>query len=465
VRSAAHDRQLTCGIIVTIVVAGVISALFAPGRFNPDGLDMYNQALHDVYTDWHSPILTGLWGTFDLPPEFVLLLFVTMVMVAGVLLLATEIPVRWAVVAVTLVCVWPMTLGVLTTVSKDAWFAGFFLSGAATSAYAARRSGRARWILVAAAGTSFWLAVAARPNAIVVVAAVLLLGWPLAAGDGRGRWLSRQGAKRLGITIVLSIGLLLSQRAFSDVVVRPAHLHPEQPGYQFDLAALSLRTGTMLLPASSLNPGADLDDIRKWFDESDGGYLWFSPDPPVRFGVDAAAVAELRTAWLDAIREHPVEFAEHRLQYARSLLGFGRPTYVVWEVPQQPAMWGFGYHVHPPFAPWFRSWVERTVAHFGWYSAFRAWMWVLVLLVVGFSPRGRRSVAVRTLVAAGGASLLSFMLAGTSSGFRYAWFTMLCALLSLAIGLTWLARWAWQRYETRPTPAARTALIIRRPLA
>ena len=198
-------------------------------------------------------------------------------------------------------------------------------------------------------------------------------------------------------------------------MVDPSHRNPEQPTYQFDLAALSLQTGTMLLPASSLYPGTTLDDIHAWFDEGEGGYLWFSPDPPVRFAVGPEAVATLRDAWWKAVREQPTEVIEHRLRYAISLLNVDRPPYVVYESLADPEAWGFDWTLREPFFPSLYSWIDGTVATWGWYGWFRAWIWTLVLLVVGLTPRGRRSVAVRTLTAAGIGSLLSFMVAGASS--------------------------------------------------
>jgi hypothetical protein len=444
-------------VAAVIVLAGLLAALFAPGRFSPDSLDMYDQALRDRFTDWHSPILVGIWGVFDVAPELVLLLFVALVMVSAMLLIASETTIRWAVVATVVVCLWPMTIGVLVTVSKDAWFAGFVLAAAAASAYAIRRTGRTRWVLLGVAALGFWLAVAARPNAIVPVAAVLAFGWPLVTTDGaRRRWLSRDGLKRVGMAFVLVVAIVLSQRIWTSVVVDPDHVHPEQPTYQFDLAALSARTGELLLPASSLTPGTTLDDVRAAVDEGESGALWFSEDPPVRWAVGPEAVSELREAWLTAIREHPIDMIEHRLAYAGSLLNIDRPAYSFYEPPALPAGWGFDFSLHRPFFPSFASWFGGTVATWGWYGWFRLWIWTLVLLVVGLSRRGRRSVAVRTLTAAGLGSLLSFMAAATSSGFRYAWFTMVCALLTLAIASSWVLQWSLDRRRRarrgRPQP-------------
>ncbi len=305
-----------------LLISGAVSALVAPGKFSPDSLDQYNQTLTAVYTDWHAPILTGLWGFLDTAPELVLLLFVSMVMVSAMLLLMSETTVSWAVVAVTLVCLWPMTFDVLVTVGKDAWFAGFFLAGAALSAHAAHLLGRRRVGAFVVIGTMWWLAVATRPNAIIPVFAVVAFGWPLTVGDGReSGWWSRRGLKRIGLSAAIAVGIVLSQSVYTSVVVQPRETHPEQPGYQFDLVALSLRTGKMLIPASSLRPGSDLATLREHWSEGDGSALWFAADAPVPWALPPAQVAQLRRAWIDAIVEHPLQYLEHRAKYSLCLAG------------------------------------------------------------------------------------------------------------------------------------------------
>jgi len=206
----------------------------------------------------------------------------------------------------------------------------------------------------------------------------------------------------------------------------------------------------MLLPASSLSPGTDLDTLRAHWDEADGSGLWFGPDAPVQFGLPPAQVAELRSAWIRGIKDHPVDYLQHRIAYSLSLLGITQSTYGVFAPSADPGYWGFDFTVHPEFSPSFRSWYGRSIATSGVFASFRLWMFVAVLFGVGATNRGRRSVAVRTLVAAGLGSTVSFMMAGASSGFRYAWFTMLCALLVLAIGLSWVAEWVARRRQPGP---------------
>jgi hypothetical protein len=437
------DRNVALGVVALLLISGTISALTAPGKFSPDSLDQYNQALTDVYTDWHTPILTGLWGFLNTPPQYVLVLFVTLVMVASMFLLISETPVTWAVVSVTLVCVWPMTFEVLVTIGKDAWFAGFFLAGAALSSLAIRYRGPLRTRAFVAVGALWWLAVAARPNAIIPVFLVVAFGWPLTLGERSARWWSYwwslRALRRIGLALGYSLLILVSQSVYTSIVVQPEKTHPEQPVYQYDLVGLSLRTGEMLVPASSLRPGTNLAKLREHWSEGEGYGLFFTPDAPVKWAVPPAQVAELRRAWIDAIKDHPIQYLEHRAKFGLIFLGITKPSYGVFLPRTTPAGWGYDYSLPAESAPWFTSWYQRTFLEGGAFCWFRQWMFIVVLVGVGLTRRGRRSIAVRTLLASGIGSTLSFMVAAPAAGFRYAWFTMLCSLLAAAIGLFWLA--------------------------
>ena len=457
VRCHPRDRRVAHGVAVLVLISGLISALAAPGTFTPDSLDQYNQALNDMYTDWHTPILTGLWGFLNTPPEFVLLLFVTMVMVSSALLLISETTVRWAVVAVTLAALWPMTFEGLVTIGKDAWFAGFFLAGAALSAQSVPYQGRRRIAAFAAVGALWWLAVAARPNAVVPVFLVVTFGWPLTVGVEQVGWWSLSALKRIGLAGAFALGIVVSQSAYTSIVVQPTKTHPEQPTYQFDLVGLSLRTGEMLIPSSSLRPGADLETLGEHWNHAEGGGLWFAPDAPVAWALPPEQVGELRRAWIDSIEEHPLQYLQHRARFGLAFLGLSEPSYGVFNPTTSPAGWGFDYSLTPEFAPWFRSWFHETFVEGGVLCWFRQWMFIAVLVGVGLSPRGRSSIAVRSLLAAGVGSTCSFLLAASSATFRYAWFTMVCSLLAAAIGLYWITDWLrsrWRREAPNLVPIA-----------
>jgi hypothetical protein len=456
-RPSLIGRHVAWGVATVVLISGAIAALTAPGKFSPDSLDQYNQALHNSYTDWHTPILTGLWGFLDTPPEFVLLLFITMVLVSSMLLVASETTVWWAVFAVTIVALWPMTFEVLVTIGKDAWSAGFFFSGAALSAWTLHLEGRRRLVALLVVGGLWWLAVAARPNAIVPIFLVVAFGWPLALGRERQRWWSRRGLKRLGMAAAYVVFVLLSQSIYTSVVVQPKETHPEQPVYLYDLAGLSLRTDEMLVPPSARTPGADLATLREHWSEGESYGLFFGPDAPLRWALRPPQVAELRRAWLEAIKDHPVEYLALRTRYGLTFLGFTKPSYGVFLPRTTPEGWGFDYSIHSDYAPWFTGWYDRTFREGGVFSSFRQWMFIAVLLAVGLTSRGRRSVAVRTLMAAALGTTFSFLVAAPAAGFRYAWFTMLCSLLAATIGLFWTAQWLRLRSEASTSHATTDA--------
>ena len=402
--------------------SGVVAALLAPGRFSPDSLDMYNQARIDRYLDWHSPILDGVWGVFDLAPEFVLLLFVTMVMVGAMLLVASETTVRWAVIAAVCRVRVADDGRVLATVSKDAWFLGFFLTAAAASAFVIQRTGRVRWLLLGLAFGGYWLSVAARPNAIVPVAAVFAFGWPLATtGSGtRTCGSPSAGSKRGGAGARARVGRARVAAGLHGGRRRP----PTRAPRAADLPVRPRRgvdpnrrdAAPCELAAPGRRPRRHPQGVRRR-----GGRLpVVRPRAALDFIVPPDAVAELREAWMQAIRDHPIDMIEHRLWNVASVLNLDRPTYSVYYPPADPATWGFDYTITRRSSRASTPGSRGRSLRGGGTSGSARWTFTLVLLVIGLSPCGRRSVATRTLTAAGIGSLLSFMAAGTSGGFRYA---------------------------------------------
>ncbi len=124
-------------------------------------------------------------------------------------------------------------------------------------------------------------------------------------------------AGTLVMLVTLGAGRLLDARLRTPVPVWPSLA-------QFDLAGVSLQTRQMLLPASLLGPGLDLDELRAAFRPWSNLSLFTtrhgmrSPfEPPL----NASELAALRTAWLDAIVHHPRAWLSHRWQVTRALLG------------------------------------------------------------------------------------------------------------------------------------------------
>jgi hypothetical protein len=297
-------------------------------------------------------------------------------------------------------------------------------------------SGWRRWTFLAAALTSLWLATAARSTAIVPAALVLLFAswwfghstfhpfnpWPL--------------LKRIGFVVAFVAFTLISQKLWIDDVVQPRVLYPDQPTYQFDLTALSLRTDTMLLPPSSLRPGVTLETLKSDFSLRGADPLWFSKDAPLIIGKpDPHAEQELRAAWLDAIRAHPDLYVRHRTAVALSLLGVSAPYTkgAFWHKGSMPADFGVRCPLDRPYVSGLFDRVSKILEAADGWSIWRMW-WLLLILVAAAVLAGlRRCSEARLLLVACSSTVLLFAALTTGPYLRYLWLVSVAVLPMVAL--------------------------------
>lgn len=427
------------GGALALLVVGV-TAVFLPGSLVPDTLDMCNQAVTDHYSDWHSPILAGVWGFFDPPPE---LIFATqnIAFVSALYLLLARRLRGWAAVGTTwLITLLPTTLGWLGHIGKDQWFVPAFLFGIGLLARVrSARSERARTILFLAACGFLWLAVAARQNAIVPAGLVLLAAGPVRVPRSHGGHRAVRAAKRVAIAGGIVIVILITQVAWTAMVVRPEKTAPQQATFQFDLAALSARTGELLLPRSSLQPSATLEDVISHLTLKEGGgnALFFEPDSPLVFMIDDPAVQdELARAWREAILDHPIAYLRHRLAFTSALLGLSAPYPhgALIDDGSRPESFGMRCPLHERYFPALYSPVSSGLKDLESTNLVRGW-WVVIAMIAAAAALGWRDMEARMLVVAGLGSLATFAAFGIGPAFRYFWFSTICTVVLVALVL------------------------------
>jgi hypothetical protein len=417
------------------LVAFVVLA-FLPGLMIPDTLDMCDQALTGVYTNWHSAIFAGVWGFFDFSPGF---LFVAQIVafVVGIYLLVARWLRRWVAVLVTYVTTLvPTTLGWLPHIGKDEWATVALLWAVVFLVRSPAASGWRRWTFLAAAVASLWVATAARSTAIVPGALVLLFAsWSFGHSTLRpfnpGPLL-----KRIGFVVAFVAFTLISQKLWIDDVVQPLVLYPDQPTLQFDLTALSLRTDRMLLPASSLRRGATIQTLKSHFSLQGADPLWFAKDAPLVFAnADPHAEQQLRDAWLDAIRAHPDLYVRHRTAVALSLLGFSAPYAkgAFWNTGSKPADFGLRCPLDRPYVSGLFDRVSSILETADGWTIWR--MWWLGLIVVGAAVLAglRRCAEARLLLVACISTVLLFAALTTGPYPRYLWLVSVTVVPMIAL--------------------------------
>ena len=422
---------------VLVGLYAFVATAFLPGSMVPDSIDMCWQAMSGEYNDWHSPVIAWIWGLHFVAPVWVFLLTLAGTIVAIHLIVSRWLRPWVAVVATVLIVVFPATLGWLGHIGKDEWFAAACLLGIALLGRAStEQRRRVRRALLVGAAVCLWLAIAARKNAVLPVAAVVLVGWPVPAslfGKVRGvGWV-----RRIATSVAVVAALVVSVTALDSFVVRPEALHAEQSTYMFDLAGISLQEHEMLFPKGTFERGTTLEDVGAFFDPRVGDRYFFAPGTPVDPFKPAAQVERLRDAWIDAVLEHPDDYLRTRLTYTWALLGGSgpHPLQSINDDGSRPETWNNPCPLPERTYPGLHREVVDVLDWFEERHVFRGWVFLVVLVVAAAVAGLRRVLEARCLLVAGVLSLAGLAVAGISPTYRYSWFTSLAALIAVALAL------------------------------
>lgn len=274
--------------------------------------------------------------------------------------------------------------------------------------------GRLGWMAVLAilalVGWATWV----RHNAILAVLPLLGL---LPAGP-RGL---RSRALAAGALVV---ALLLLRAASGMVVDVQRSVWALIP--MWDLQALSIRRGEVLLPPGFVGPGMDVEQLRGAFSPYSAAPLFAGTRSGVRNPtierLDAQQAQVLRRAWLDAVAAAPTDWLAHRATVLRGLLGTHRTgdLAAMVDVPQFPPGARRSAGQERVHACW-RGFAERAKA-VGVASALWPLLAGSLLLAVGW--RRQRGLAWPVVLLAASALLYAaaYAVIAPSSELRYlAW--------------------------------------------
>ncbi len=254
----------------------------------------------------------------------------------------------------------------------------------------------AQALLAALAGRSGATAAKHRRTAIVGVTA-LVVAASFGFGRGLDHWLARERVSTWALVVL------------------------------WDLAAISVRTGSMAVPAFARTPGLTLDDLRRDYTPLVNVPLFVS-EQHVRHGLDDAErysdaeLAALRSAWLAAIASHPASYAAHRWNVTAALFGRYRSSleglfFTPMVVPYQdnpdpgPALWSLR-----------ERWAELVRRTRGWLIFMPALYLAVAAGAAGWAWPRRASPAgmlALCLAASGLLLVLPLTLAAPSAELRY----------------------------------------------
>jgi len=433
----------------------------APGYMARDSGMQLEQARRFEFWDDHPIVMSLIWHYTDriVPGPLGMLALSSGLCWAGmsVLFWALPGPLLLRAVGLTLLGFFPPVFSVLPIILKDTLMQGALLLGLACLVVPSRRAYRTRLALGLAL---FLIAIGVRHNAAAAVwpfLALPLLALPVLEQRAR--------ALRLLIACVASLALTFGMARGLDKALSPITHKTEfwQTTATFDLAAMSLRTGEVLVDPESevFGNGMGLNEIRKKFSVDYGPTLYYCLPfggqrcaPVFRLTVDPEQLHLLSKNWLRAILQHPVAYLRHRIQFARHLLNVSASSKELYYLEGAPHHRLAKAYPLTQRATFVLAWIEGRF-HAFWFLPVIYAALGCILVPVALVRHLRGSSALPLAYALSGlAYLLSVIVGASSTTYRYSTWTILCSLLGL---ITLFAFWATESFTTRAAAAPRGA--------
>jgi hypothetical protein len=485
-------------IAFLVAVAVLLSLVVWPGHMDADALQQMSQAKTGHFNDWYAPILDWLWGQlFRLggSPGIVLLCSVVIILLSIHQLLRVCLS-RWvAAIVACAIAIFPPVFGFLGSLQRDVWFAAFTLAAYASLLRGWSKPARARYGWMAVSLAAVWLSMASRQNGFAAVIPAVILVWyrlldlrrtgssgvpeeprpvaslpspdspPLASG-ANGHDTVRPGARpalrhrvaRSLAVVLLSLVTFLSfyetQHLLTYDAIGAVHSSPQQEIYEEDLAGMSLRLHTMLLPRSVFAAQQSLAVLRRFYSPYTVIPLLSGPNHPLVTYADSAMEHQLQTAWVHNVLNHPGTYFRVRWQLWTMEIGWSGPSFEPYHPGIDANPWGY--------RPTFPTLERFDLAYLRTFSLpgllggplFRPWAYLVVSLVLGLSlARRKRAAPVRIIgwMALGTVLYtLTYSLLADANAFRWNWLLVIVTMIAIVVWLTeWLNRLVDKRVASR----------------
>lgn len=299
-------------------------AAFWPGQMSFDSAYAWWQARGGFTTDIAPPMFVFVWRIVDALHEGPALMFALHLALfwSGLALLAGALRVgAWRAVALMLAAAlapvpWLLRGHVWTDVALFSSLA--FATGALARAHATRRR---RWLLAAVPALIY--AAGVRHNALPALL-------PIAIWFG---WIAMPPAEtrpRVAIAALALIAIVAACTALVNAgVQRRVPLWPATA--EWDLAAISIDTGEMLLPPFMIGPGLEVPELaaayRDWSITPILTGTQHGMRDPFMEAFTPEQLATLKSAWFGAIRAHPRAWLAHHWHRAVALVGVHDPSW------------------------------------------------------------------------------------------------------------------------------------------
>lgn len=350
-------RLVAATLLLLLPVAGV-GLCFWPGHMSADTLAQIDQVRTGDFTNQHAPLLMALWRPFfeaGAGPGWVLTAQLLAFVLGSYLVLRAAFRPLGAAAVVAAVSFLPPVFGMLGYVGRDTWFTALFVLTFGLTVRSTQARWPLRWAWIAAAVAAAWLTLASRQNAAagVVLALILLAGVLLSRSSERrgapqrlltGRWRPLLAATVTGVAMTLA---LMATQVAGTALLGVRDVDPEQYLYIYDLAALSEHEHQNLFPAAVMPERGMRPVDAFWNVDSMNGYV-FGEKPPIGAPLPKHRMADLRAAWLDAIGDDPLAYADERLDLFLRNLAITRAAMWTYHPVIDPNAWGYAVRFPGP---------------------------------------------------------------------------------------------------------------------
>lgn len=302
-------------------------AAYWPGQMSFDSAYTWWQARGGATTDIAPPMLILLWRVCDALLEGPGLVFALhlalfwsgLALFAGALRIGAPRTIALMLVAGFAPVPWLLRGHVWTDVGL--FSALLFVTGALAQAQATRHRG---WLVCAL--PALFYAAAVRHNALpAVLPFAVWMAWLAGGGAPRKPRAWRTAFAAIVLCAVFAAGAaMVNSRVDRHVPLWPATA-------EWDLAAISIASGEMLLPSFMIGPGLEVAELaeafRHWSITPMLQNTRHGMRDPFMDDYTPEQLSTLRNAWFDAIRAHPHAWLTHHWRQACALLGVHDPAW------------------------------------------------------------------------------------------------------------------------------------------
>lgn len=414
-----------------IAGASLCIYFYFPGLMTPDPESQLLQARNFKFGDWHPIIMALIWRPLDMVapgPIGMLLLFVAMYW-SAFYLLARQLAERSVAqaVAISILPFMPFLINFVGTIWKDVLvFCCFVLAIALIGVKPTKRPVSIKLLAI----ILIWVGSLGRHNAALAAVPLLcLLLWSIPPTN------FARLIGRLSVCMVLIAALVLGTNFILDKLLQPEHTHLSSALFLFDIAGISHRIGTNLIP-TFWTPEQNAQILQvcyepKWWDR-----IWISCMFVLDRLRETGEWSKLFTTWRSAVAAYPLEYLDHRLAHLSTHFRIDNPE-LLFVYPPSPTSVAYGFR--PAVTKIAADLILGAASIPGMRAFFTVGFWLVlstcVVFIAGISYFVRRAGNYHPFLIALSAFLYTgpLVLIGLSSDFRYVYYTIGATCIALVL--------------------------------